>query len=114
MERASISSRSGWPAWLNPAVLLVTSFIAVTALSFQARPDSEVVAAVFPPWWSTQHIFEAAASADASIIRTTAIAAVVVVKPDEHGGMERLRKAGAWLTIDPQAISGCFNTDKGI
>src|ERR1700761_7477897 len=107
MERATLYSRFGWPAWMNAAVLLVASFIAVAALSFQARPDSEVVAAVFPPWWSTQHIFEAAASADASIIRTTAIAAVVVVKPDEHGGMERLRKAGAWLTIDPQAISGC-------
>jgi hypothetical protein len=93
---------------------LVASFIAVAALSFQTPPDSEVVAAVFPPWWSTQHIFEAAASADASIIRTTAIAAVVVVKPDEHGGIERLRKAGALLTIDPQAIAGCFNTDKGI
>jgi hypothetical protein len=29
--------------------------------------------------------------------------------------MTRLREAGAWLTIDPQAIAGCFNgTDRGI
>src|ERR1700755_3440023 len=34
--------------------------------------------------------------------------------PGEHVGVERLREAGAWLTIDPQAIAGCFNTDKGI
>jgi hypothetical protein len=114
MERANGGSKSGWPAWLNAAVLLVASFIAVAALSFQVPPDSEVVAVVFPPWWSTQHIFEAAASADASIIRTTAIAAVVVVRPNDHEGMERLRKAGAWLTLDPQAIAGCFNSDKGI
>src|SRR6201994_2727761 len=114
MERATLDSRLGWPGWSNAALLVVASFVAVAALSFQARPDSEVVAAVFPPWWSTQHIFEAAASADASIIRTTAIAAVVVVNPDEHGGIERLRQAGVLLTIDPQAIAGCFNTDKGI
>jgi hypothetical protein len=114
MERAKPSSRSGWPVWLNAAALLVVSFIAVTALSFQARPDSDVVAVVFPPWWRTQHIFEATASADASIVRTTAFAAVIVVKPDEHRGMDRLREAGAWLTIDPQAIAGCFNTEKGI
>jgi hypothetical protein len=114
MERVQLSSRSGWPAWLNAAALLVASVIAVAALSFQPSPDSEVVAVVFPPWWSTQHIFEAAASADASIIRTTAIAAVVVVRPDQHAGMERLRKAGALLAIDPQAIAGCFNNDKGI
>jgi hypothetical protein len=99
---------------LNAAALLIASFVAVAALTFQTRPDSEVVAAVFPPWWSTQHIFEAAASADASIVRMTAIAAVVVVKPAEHGGVERLRNAGALLTIDPQAIAGCFNSDKGI
>jgi hypothetical protein len=81
----------------------------------QVRPDTEVVAVVFPPWWSTQHIFEAAASANAAIIRTTAIAAVVVVRPDDHEGMTRLRKAGAWLAIDPQAIAACFNrTGRGI
>jgi hypothetical protein len=115
MERAIPRAISRWPAWLNATALLLASAVAVAALSLQVRPDSEVVAVAFPPWWSTQHIFEAAASANAAIVRTTAIPALLVVRPDNHDGMTRLRKAGAWLAIDPQAIAACFNrTDRGI
>ena len=95
--------------------LLIASWVAVAALSLQVRPGTEIVAVAFPPWWSTQHIFEAAASADAAIVRTTAIPAVIVVRPGDHDGMTRLREAGAWLTLDPQAIAACFNrNDRGI
>ena len=51
----------------------------------------------------------AAASADAAIVRTTAVPPLLVVRPDEHDGLARLRQAGAWLTIDPQAIAACFS-----
>jgi hypothetical protein len=114
MGRRHNIATSCWPAWLNATALLLTSFIAVAALSLQARPGLEVVAVAFPPWWSTQQIFEAAASADAAIVRTTAITAILVVRPDAREGLTRLREAGAWLTIDPQAIAGCFNIDKEI
>ncbi len=73
------------------------------------------MAVAFPPWWSVQRIFEAAAAADAAIVRTTAIPAVLVVRPNDQAGLARLRRAGAWLTIDPQAIAACFNlSDKEI
>ena len=108
MERAQHVTASGWPSWLNATALLLASVIAVAALSFQARPGVEVVAVAFPPWWTARQTFEAAASADAAVVRTTALPAVLVVRPNEHGGLSRLRLAGAWLTIDPQAIAGCF------
>jgi hypothetical protein len=114
MKRATPRATSRWPVWLNAAALLLASVIAVAALSFQVRPDSEVVAVAFPPWWSVQQIFEAAASANAAIVRTTALPAVLVVKPEGKEGMTRLRNAGVWLAIDPQAIAACFNQDKGI
>jgi len=98
-----------WPAWLNAVLLLVVSWIAVAALSLQARPGIEVVAVVFPPWWSAQQVFQAAASANAAIVRITAIPAVLVVRPDDHAGLIRLREAGAWLAMDPQAIAACFS-----
>jgi hypothetical protein len=115
MARATPRANSRWPVWLNATALLLASAIAVAALSLQVRPGAEVVAVAFPPWWSTQRIFEAAASANAAIVRTTALPAVLVVRPNDQHGMTRLRKAGAWLTIDPQAIAACFNgTDRGI
>jgi len=97
-----------WPAWLNAAGLLLASVIAVAALSFRARPGVEIVAIAFPPWWNSQQVFAAIASADAAIVRTTAIPTLMVVRPDDQEGLARLRNAGAWLAIDPQAVAACF------
>jgi hypothetical protein len=112
MKWASSHKAFRWPAWFNATALLLVSFLAVATLSFQARPGAEIVAVAFPPWWTTQDSFAAAALADAEIVRTTAIPALLVVKPDAHEGLIRLRKAGAWMTLDPQAIAACFNDQK--
>ena len=101
---------SYWPTWLNATILLLASVVAVAALSLQVRPGAEIVAVAFPPWWNAQQIFAATAAADAAIVRTTALAAVLVVRPNDQEGLSRLRQAGAWLTLDPQAIAACFNT----
>jgi len=37
------------------------------------------------------------------------IVPALVVRPLEHDGMARLRQAGAWLAMDPQAIAACFS-----
>jgi hypothetical protein len=109
MERGkATSSSSDWPAWLNATALLVASFVAIAAMSLQVRPGSEVVAVAFPPWWSAREALLAAASANADIVRMTALPAMLVVRPDDHDGLTRLRRAGAWLAVDPQAIAACF------
>ena len=92
----------------SAAILLFLSWLAVAALSFQIKPDSEVVAVVFPPWWTAQQALQAAASANAAFVRATAIPAVVVVRPDDRAGLVRLREAGAWFAIDPRAIAACL------
>ena len=107
MERAIPKLRS--TAWLNAFALLAASWLAIAALSLQIRPGAEVVAVAFPPWWSAQEVFLAAAAADASIVRMTAVPFLLVVRPDLHDGLTRLRTAGAWLAIDPQAIAACFS-----
>jgi len=109
MEPGKIISTTRWPACLNAAVLLTASWIAIAALSLQVRPGAEVVAVAFPPWWSAQQVFSAAASANAAIIRMTAVPSLLVVRPDDQDGLTRLRQAGVWLTMDPQAIAACFS-----
>ena len=108
MERIRDITPSRRPAWLNAGGLLVASFFAIAALSLQVRPGAEVVAVAFPPWWNTQEVFAAAASANAAIVRITAIPSILVVQPDSHDGLTRLRQSGAWLTIDPRAIAACL------
>jgi hypothetical protein len=88
--------------------LLVASFIAVAVLAFQIRPGAEVVAVAFPPWWSAQQVLLAAASANAAIVRMTAVPAILVVRPDDRDGLARLREAGVWLAMDPQAVAACL------
>ena len=105
MERGKTISPSRWPAWLNAGALLVASWVAIAALSLQVQPNAEVVAVAFPPWWNAQEVFLATASA---IVRMTALPSLLVVRPDDQDGLARLRKAGAWLTLDPQAIAACF------
>ena len=100
-----------WPAWLNATVLLLSSWIAIAAFAFQIRTDAEAAAVAFPLWWNAQQAFQAAASANATIIRTTGIPAVLVVRPDNPGGLRRLRQAGVWLALDPQAIAACLKLE---
>lgn len=107
MESGNIQP-SHRPSWLNAAGLLVASWLAIAAFSLQARTGAEIVAVAFPPWWSTRQVLLAAASANAAIVRTTAVPAVLVVRPDESNGLTRLREAGAWVTLDPQSIGACF------
>jgi hypothetical protein len=108
MEQEKSIAAPRWPAWLGAAALLVASFIAIAALSLQVRPGAEAVAVAFPPWWSAQQVFLAAASANAAIVRMTAVPAILVVRPDDRDGLTRLREAGVWLAMDPQAIAACF------
>ena len=108
MAQADTIKTSRWPAWLNAAALLTASFLAVAALSLQVRPGAEIVAVAFPPWWSAERAFLAAASADAAIVRMTAVPSLLVVRPDQHDGLARLRRAGVWLAVDPQAIAACL------
>lgn len=96
------------PSWLNAAALLLASWVAIAALSLQVRTGAEVVAVAFPPWWSTRQVFLATASANAAIVRTTGLPAILVVRPDGNDGLTRLRQAGAWVTFDPQSIDACF------
>src|ERR1700760_1110783 len=109
MAEANTIKRWRWPAWLNAAALLAASFVAVAALSLQVRPGTEIVAVAFPPWWSNERALLAAASADAAIVRMTAVPSLLVVRPDQHDGLSRLRNAGVWLAMDPQAIAACVS-----
>ena len=108
MESSETIPTWRWPAWLNAAVLLVASFIAIAALSLQVRAGAEIVAVAFPPW-SARQVLLAAASANAAIVRMTAVPAILVVRPDGRDGLTRLHEAGVWFAVDPQAIAACIS-----
>jgi hypothetical protein len=97
-----------WPIWRIPIGLLLASWLAIASLSLRLPADAEAAAIIFPPWWTSQQNIAAIASTDNAIVRTTAIPSIIVVQFVGHDAIVRLRRAGAWLAIDPQALSGCF------
>jgi hypothetical protein len=97
-----------WSIWLNATCLLLASVIAVASLSLRLPPDVDVAAVIFPPWWNARQTMSAAATADAAIIRTGIIPAILIVQPAKQDGLSRLREAGIWFAVNPQAIAACF------
>jgi hypothetical protein len=51
----------------------------------------------------------ATASANAAIIRTGIDPTILIVQLAKPDGLARLREAGVWLAVNPQAIGGCFS-----
>ena len=98
MERGKTIPTSRWPDWLNAAGLLAASWIAIAALSLQARPGAEVVAVAFPPWWGAQQAMVAAGSAMAADMPLRAIAPVSTY--DWSGMYIGGVLGGAWATND--------------
>lgn len=96
------SESLGWKEIIVPtATILVTALVAVM-ISTPAT-SSFVVAAVFPPWWSAADVREAVdpLGATSSTGRTPNVVTV-------YGGADlqsRLRKAGAWLILDPRVLA---------
>ncbi|GAC1346091.1 MAG: hypothetical protein NVSMB18_27350 [Acetobacteraceae bacterium] len=88
------------------AVCIGSAFVTV-AITLTPQADAPV-AAVFPPWWEGTRAFEAAATAG-SIVRFGALRFIVVVAPEAGPIAPQLRRAGAWLILDPQALGGCLS-----
>ncbi len=69
-------------------------------------PPSGAILAVFPPWWNAARAFQAAAGAG-PVLRLGPARFVALVHPDGKRARTRLRRAGAWLLLDPRGLAGC-------
>lgn len=108
MTSSSPSPANG-AAWLKAGALLAAGAVGIAALAGQVRPGAEAVAVIFPPWWDARQAILASAAAGASIVRTGAIPAILIVQPARGDGLARLQEAGAWLALDPRAVAACFS-----
>jgi hypothetical protein len=82
----------------------------VPAIAIAARPsDPHVIAAVFPPWWSSARSVSAAGLAG-RLIATGAVPWILVVRGDD-GLAAHLRASGAVLLLDPRAAPGCSSVN---
>lgn len=93
-------------AWLPALGLLAVSFAGLCWL--ELRPaDDNLVAAIFPPWWSEARSIAAVASADGAILGWGRFRTIVITRSDQPGFAERLHDAGALLLVEPSELTGC-------
>jgi len=97
------------PAVALAAAMLMGSVVATAALAIAPGADQAApVAALFPPWWTAEEAYVAAASTGGAIVRQGALPSLLVVQSAEPGFRGRLRAAGAWVLLDPKAVGGCL------
>lgn len=96
--------------WCCISLSLLSSCLATLMYAISPDPGATVVAAAFPPWWSSAEVFSAVAESGSTIVRGTSLDSMVVVRTN-FGGAMSLRRAGAVWLIDPAAVSACLKNN---
>jgi hypothetical protein len=86
------------------AAILAT--LGATVAAGAAPRDPARVAAVFPPWWTSAQTVSAAASAG-QIAGAGGAPFILILRGEPDALEPRLRAAGAWLLLDPDAAGQC-------
>lgn len=91
-------------------VLFFTLLTLAAPLALIAGPKdmSEGVAVVFAPWTDEATAMGRVGDAGGAVIRTGNLGFISIAIPASPEFAEDVRKAGAWLLLDPQIVGGCL------
>lgn len=98
----------GIAAVLGVVLLLAVSTLPVFAAADLPGHTRGTLAAVFPPGTDRTAVLAAVAEADGLVVRAGGWGSVLVAHSDKAGFAQRLRRAGAWLVVDPRSAAGCL------
>jgi hypothetical protein len=90
------------------AVLSFAAFVAAAVMALAPRDPASGVAVVFAPWTAADVALSRSVEARARFVRFGGASFIAVVIPDDADYETRVRNAGAWLVLDPQALAACL------
>ena len=91
----------------GPAAFACLALLGIAVLSSSPK-QGEDVAVVFPPWWETGDLLEAADKLNAKVRAGGTFANILVLKPTPGSSKAALYQAGALLVLPSYAALGCF------
>jgi hypothetical protein len=94
-------------SFLPAGLLLLAALGALAVLSARPAADARQVAAVYPPWLSFAERMAAVDAAGGIALSEGAWSGVVIVDLPSADARAELRRAGAWLLLDPRGVAGC-------
>jgi hypothetical protein len=97
----------GWQPW-TLGLLLAASTLPVFAAADLPGAASGTLAAVFAPGTDRAAALAAVAEADGLVVRAGGWGSVLIARSEQAGFAARLRRAGAWLVVDPRSAAGCL------
>ena len=105
----NFDSKSRGATALAWAVLVSIALSSLIIAAFAtARPRSDRLAVVFPPWWSAERSLAAAADI-APVSGLGAFPFIVAVSARNPNVRDRLVGAGAWAVLDGARFSFCLS-----
>ena len=108
-QNVPMEARARGAAALAWAVLVSIALSSLIVAGFTvARPRSDRLAVVFPPWWSAERSLAAAAEV-APVAGLGALPFIVAVYARDPDVRSRLIGAGAVLTLDGAKFSFCMS-----
>jgi hypothetical protein len=93
---------------LGVLLLLLVSTTPLFVVADLPAAERGTLAAVFPPGTAKPAALAAVVKAGGLVVREGAWGTVLVVHSDKSGFAGRLRRAGAWLVMDPRSTAGCL------
>lgn len=93
-------------------LLIAVSTTPLFAVADMPAASRGTLAAVFAPGAERPAALEAVVRAGGLIVREGSWGTVVIAHSDQSGFAGRLRRAGAWLVLDPQSAAGCLITGR--
>ena len=99
-------STEGAGAYLPATVLLLASTILVGWLNFRSVDAAAPTLAVFSPQTTFEHALAATLGAGGNVIAKGPLPFSIIVQSGDPSFFDRLRRAGAWLLLDPKG-GGC-------
>lgn len=99
-------------AVIGVVLLMLVSTTPLFAVADMPAASRGTLAAVFAPGLERPAALEAVAKAGGLIVREGSWGTVLIAHSDETGFAGRLRRAGAWLVLDPQSAAGCLITGR--
>ena len=97
---------------LLPAILVGAAVVGTPLLALAEPVRGSEVAAIFPPGWQEADVLQAAATADAALLRFGAFANIGILRLSGDDIQTALRDAGALILLPPGALGGCFDTPR--
>jgi len=96
-----------------PACVLTASVLAGLLALAATPPERGTVVAIFNPALEKRDLVAAARQAGARLVSGGGVAGTMLLYSDHPGLPERLRRAGAWIVLDPLGAAGCATIAHG-